>query len=391
MLNKWSRLRIEELCECLDNRRIPIAKDKREAGSVPYYGATGIVDYVKNSIFDERLLLVGEDGADWSANANTSYIIDGKSWVNNHAHVLKCTKINEIYLNAYLNFADLTNYINGTTRGKLTKNDLLNINVPVPSVPVQQKIASILSTVDEAIQKTDRIIEKTGKLRDGLMNKLLTKGIGHTKFIKTKLGEIPEEWEIKRLSDVCELIQDGTHFSPKSKEGKYMYITSKNIKEGNLTLHNVTYISEEEHLPIYKRCPVKKGDVLLTKDGANTGNLCVNPLDQEFSLLSSVAMIRGNQTILNDFIYFYMSSDRFHKLIRDSMKGLAITRITLDVIRNFNIAVPPLSEQARLVKILSKMFKKVELYKKEKLSLNNLKNGLINDIFGQKVEVDDVA
>lgn len=88
----WEPKTINDICENLDNLRKPVTKSERDPGSIPYYGATGIVDYVKDFIFNEKLLLVGEDGADWSKFADSSYIIEGKSWVNNHAHVLRCKK-----------------------------------------------------------------------------------------------------------------------------------------------------------------------------------------------------------------------------------------------------------------------------------------------------------
>src|SRR5690606_29528713 len=104
--------------------------------------------------------------------------------------------------------------------------------------------------------------------------------------------EFPE-WVAKKLADVCEKIIDGTHFSPKSVEGTKKYITSKNIRNTGLDISDCSYISEEEHQEIYKKCPVNLGDILLTKDGANTGNCCINTLNEEFSLLSSVAVLSG--------------------------------------------------------------------------------------------------
>ena len=88
MRESWEIKRIGDVCEVLDSKRKPITKSNRQSGSIPYYGATGIQDYVKDYIFDGRYLLVGEDGAKWGKNDNTAFIIEGKSWVNNHAHIL---------------------------------------------------------------------------------------------------------------------------------------------------------------------------------------------------------------------------------------------------------------------------------------------------------------
>ena len=124
------------------------------------------------------------------------------------------------------------------------------------------------------------------------------------RFKDSPLGRIPEEWDIFILGDVCTDIQDGTHYSPQTNDdGNFMYITSKNIKFGHLDLSYVGYISKKEHEKIYNRCRVKHGDILLTKDGVNTGNAAINIIKEPFSLLSSVAYLRPNKTSIVASIY----------------------------------------------------------------------------------------
>lgn len=178
---------------------------------------------------------------------------------------------------------------------------------------------------------------------------LSNKNLKHTSF-----GWIPKEWNILSLSQICDLIQDGTHFSPSSKNGNYKYITSKNVRFGKLDFSNCDYISEEEHKAIYKRCPVKKGDILFTKDGAKTGNAAINHFDEEFSLLSSVAILRSDkQKACNDYILQTILSPRMQYIIKDLMAGQAITRLTLEKIKSLQIPVPQLNEQKKIAEILS--------------------------------------
>ena len=112
-----------DLVEVLDKQRKPISKSNRKSGKYPYYGASGIVDYVNDYIFNERLILIGEDGAKWEAGERTAFIAEGKYWVNNHVHVLRPdkTKINDIFLVQYLNAANLKPYITGVTVPKLNQ------------------------------------------------------------------------------------------------------------------------------------------------------------------------------------------------------------------------------------------------------------------------------
>lgn len=169
----------------------------------------------------------------------------------------------------------------------------------------------------------------------------------------TPLGWIPDDWRVAKFSEVCSAILDGTHFSPKSQSGPYKYITSKNIRNGGMDLTNVQYISKDEHTEIYKRCPVKYGDILLTKDGAGTGACCLNTLTEPFSLLSSVALLRSADTFDNGYLYHFIRSPKGQSIINEAISGQAITRITLEKIREFKVVAPAQVEQRKIASILS--------------------------------------
>ncbi|MFH8855515.1 restriction endonuclease subunit S [Streptomyces rochei] len=164
---------------------------------------------------------------------------------------------------------------------------------------------------------------------------------------------LPADWEIKRLDEVSTKIQDGTHFSPTLGGNQYRYITSRNIGTGRLRLDSVEMISEEEHQKIYRRCDVRFGDLLLTKDGANTGNAAINTFTDEISLLSSVAFIRTNpRKSTEGYILQYLLSAPGKKQIADAMAGNAITRLTLAKIKALAVPMPPVSEQYRIATVL---------------------------------------
>src|SRR5262249_16854917 len=132
--------------------------------------------------------------------------------------------------------------------------------------------------------------------------------------------------------------------------GKRLYITSKNVRENYLDLSNVSYISEEDHKAIYTRCPVKAGDVLYIKDGANTGLAAINTLTEEFSLLSSVAVMRGKPEVLyNRYLAYYLNSDRGRQNLLSMISGVAITRLTLTKLNAAIIPLPPLAMQQAIV------------------------------------------
>ena len=150
---EWKVKSLGKAAENLDNRRRPITSSDREAGDVPYYGASGIVDYVEGFIFDEDLLCVSEDGANLVARSYPiAFPISGKTWVNNHAHVLRFAKpCTQKFVEVYLNSIKLDDFITGMAQPKLNKAMLDKIPIPYPDVPEQQRIADCLTNLDALI------------------------------------------------------------------------------------------------------------------------------------------------------------------------------------------------------------------------------------------------
>ncbi len=157
-----------------------------------------------------------------------------------------------------------------------------------------------------------------------------------------------------RLNEVCDLITDGTHYSPpNSLSGDYRYITSKNVRRGELDLNDVTYVDPQVHAAIYKRCPVRLGDVLFVKDGVNAGVAAINTLNDEFSMLSSVALVRPDPTKLdNRFLMHWLNSRNTRDRMLRNKSGSAITRLILREINDTKILLPPLNQQKRIAAIL---------------------------------------
>ena len=170
---EWEEKPLGSVCEVLNNRRKPVSSSGREKGEYPYYGASGIVDYVRDYIFDERLLLVGEDGAKWGPFEKTAFIADGKYWVNNHAHVLRPIDASDTLLENYLTMVDIGPYVTGAAPPKLTLGKLKGINVCLPPLmEEQQKIADCLSSLDEAITLESKKLDALKVHKKGLMQQL---------------------------------------------------------------------------------------------------------------------------------------------------------------------------------------------------------------------------
>ncbi len=171
---EWEVKNLGIVAKNLNNRRVPITASERVAGDVPYYGASGIVDYVEGYIFDEDLLCVSEDGANLVARTYPiAFPISGRTWVNNHAHILKfensCT---QKFVEVYLNSIKLDDFITGMAQPKLNKAMLDSIPIPHPRVSEQQRIANCLTTLDDLIAAQTQKLAALKTHKQGLMQQL---------------------------------------------------------------------------------------------------------------------------------------------------------------------------------------------------------------------------
>jgi len=279
-----------------------------------------------------------------------------------------------------------------TTVKHLSTKDIRKIRVPLPPLPEQHKIASILSTVDDAIEKTDEVIGKAEMLKRGLMQSLLTRGIGHIKFRKTKLGEIPEPWKIKKLEDLIK-IRSGNYF-------KYSEFVPKGIKV--LKIDNVSFgeISWENKsfLPIsyVKKFPdltlEKNSIVIALNRPVINGKLklgILNDVDIPSILYQRVGKLvnQKKSELLDFYLYYVMSSSFFIKEIKRISIGTDQPYINPTELVKLKIRIPPISEQIKIVSILREIDALIQKEKYSKKLLKELKNGLMQVLLKGKVRV----
>lgn len=221
----WEIKELGDICEILDSKRKPITKRDRVSGPYPYYGATGVLDYIDDFIFDENLVLIGEDGAKWGAGENTAFATTGKVWVNNHAHVIRPLKdiVLDEWLIYYLNFKDLSSFITGLTVPKLNQGNMRLIPVPTPPLEEQKKIVAILdqafAEIDKARANAEQNLNNARELFDSYLNQVFS--------------QRGEGWEEKKLGDVCTL-QRGFDLPKRLRtKGKHPLLSSSGILQIN--------------------------------------------------------------------------------------------------------------------------------------------------------------
>ena len=227
-------------------------------------------------------------------------------------------------------------HITGSAQLNYGPSHLKKMVIPLIKIEKQHEIVKILDKISNAISNRYQELQLLDELVKARFVEMFGNPISN-----------PLSWEKRTLKEVCVKVNDGTHSSPESYEsGQYKYITAKNIKISGFDFSNITYVSEEIHRPIYNRCNPEIGDVLYIKDGATTGIAMVNTLEEEFTLLSSVALLKQNRSIMNGyFLTALLNNEDMYKDIRNYMGGAAITRLTIAKLNSINVILPPIELQ----------------------------------------------
>ncbi|HPM95166.1 MAG TPA: restriction endonuclease subunit S [Mesotoga sp.] len=243
---------LASLANIYDSMRIPVKKADRKPGPYPYYGASGIVDYVDSYIFDGEYLLLAEDGENLrSQNLPIAFMATGKFWVNNHAHILQGKNGNNtLYLCYALKIADIGSYLSGSTRPKLTQRDMKRISVSCADPEEQHAIAHILGSLDDKIELNRRMNQTLQAMARAIFKHWFIdfefpnengepyKSSGG-ETINSPLGPIPKGWRIGRIEDVCEFSYGKALKADKRIQGRIPVYGSN----GQIGWHNESLVS----------------------------------------------------------------------------------------------------------------------------------------------------
>lgn len=271
----------------------------------------------------------------------------------------------------------IENYTTGTTI-KHASRSIDFIRIPLPPLPEQHAIAQILSTVDSTIQKVDEIIAKTERLKKGLMQELLTKGIGHKEFKDSEIGRIPKEWEVKKIADVCKVVTGGT---PSTSHPEYFGGNIKWLKSGDIkglyiydTEEKITELGvENSNAKIY---PPGGVAIALSGRGLTRGRTAV--IKDFMACSQSVAIMIPNSRLMAEFLHYNLAS-RYME-IRNLTGHYDRSGLNLSIVSKIKIPIPIYEEQQKIAEILSTVDKKLELERKRKEKLERIKKGLMNDL-----------
>lgn len=259
----------------------------------------------------------------------------------------------------------------------------------LPPLPEQKKIAAILSSVDEAIQATEAVIEQTRRVKDGLLQDLLAKGIRHTSFEESQRGEIPEGWELRQLGEVTEVTKlagfEYTNHFDYSIGGEVTVVRALNLRDGVFDLSDTHTIPKavSDALP---RSRLREGDTLFTYVGVNVGEVALTP-EGRFHLGPNVARITPSPGLVPAYLCYYMQSQRAKRQVQQLVSTTSQPSMSMTNIRQIRVVIPPLDAQERIVAAMAGVEGSIQSSRDALYQLGVTKAGLLQDLLTGKVRV----
>jgi len=279
----------------------------------------------------------------------------------------------------------LENQSSGSTFKELPKPRLEAFLVPAPAYKEQHKIASILYTLDRAIQKSKVATEETERLKQGMMRKLLTKGIGHAEFKNEIFGRIPKVWTTDCLGNCSERPEYGLTASANERSVGPKFLRITDITDTGVNWSEVPFCicsSEEE-----EKYALKKGDLVFARIGATTGKSYFISETRRAVFASYLIRIRCKDIILPEYLGYFTQSHHYWEYINKTKTGQLKGGINIPIIRSLPVLIPPIAEQKQIVVILSTVDRKLDLQRQRTAALERLKQGLMNDLLTGKRRV----
>jgi len=410
MSEVWPLTKVGDCCDILDNLRVPLNAEEREGmpGDIPYYGANGLQGYIDNFIFDEPLILLAEDGGyfDEHETRPIAYRIYGKSWVNNHAHVLRvktgCPFCQDFIFYS-LQHKNITPYIKGGTRAKLNQSELRDILIPSPPDTTQHRIAEILSTLDEAIEQTESLIAKMQQVKAGMMHDLFTRGVtpnGRLRptreqapelYKESPLGWIPQEWEVALISEAFD-IQLGKMLNKLAKTGKGSapYLGNRAVKWDfvDCTEIEVMDFTASERV----KFSLNPGDLLVC-EGGDVGRTAIwrGEMKECFYQKAIHRLRPKSGAALPAFMLRFMRFAKESGCFREFTSQSSIAHLTQEKLGAIPMLLPRPDEQSRIAKRFDAVDEQIQNEISKLAKLRDQKHGLMHDLLTGRVQASSTA
>ena len=386
----WEQRKLKDVVDFLDTMRKPLEGAKRIPGPYPYYGASGIVDYVDGYLFDEELVLLSEDGANITdRNYPVCFLASGKYWVNNHAHVLRTKDGNENnFICNSLERKDYKQYNSGMAMPKLNKGVCQSIPISCPRFDEQKKIGDYFRNLDHLITLHQRKCDDTKELKKYMLQKMFPKN--GEKFPEIRFKGFTEAWEQRKFGELAEYKKGPfgsaitkSMFVPKSDDSVKVYEQQNAInKDWSLERY---FLPKEYAYTRLKALEVHSGDIIVSCAGT-IGEIYEIPDNAEYGVINQALMrVRVNEKIVDKRMFIIAFSNMINVFTRTHSNGSAIKNIPpFADLKPMKVLMPSMEEQ----RVISEYFEKIDylitLHQRKCDTLKELKKYMLQNMFPKK-------
>ena len=376
----WEQRKLIEEADFFDEKRIPIDSEKRVQGRYPYYGATGVIDYVDNYIFDGEYILLAEDGANIiTRNSPVAYITEGKFWLNNHAHIMKMKLGSNLFLLQLLERQNYEKFNSGTAQPKLNGQIVKNMIFNFPSYKEQNKIGNFFKLIDEAIALHQRNFALLKRLKEAYLKRMLPQNSENKPLLRS--ADFSDPWEQRELGEHAQVLTGGT---PKTqikefwepKEIPWMSSGEINKKRLFSTDNQISKLGFESSSARW----VKVNSVLiaLAGQGKTRGTVAINEIP--LTTNQSIAAIEPDDSLDSEFL-FQNLENRYEELRLASSGDGSRGGLNKQIISDIKIIAPSIQEQRKVGSFFKQLDDTIALHQSKLEKLKDLKQVLLAKMF----------
>jgi len=378
--DNWSKITISDSIDFSNNLRVPVTAKDRKKGNIPYYGANGIQDYISGFTHSGEYVLLAEDGANDLNNYPVRYV-NGKIWVNNHAHVLKGRNelIDNKFLSNIFKVINITRYLVGGSRYKLNANILKNIEIIIPDYEEQKRIGEYFNKLDKQITNKEKELDKLNHFKQAMLQKMFPKE-GET-VPEIRFEGFKDEWFKTQLGEMGNTIS-GIGFPEKYQKGKtgipFLKVSDMELKmnQRKITTSN-NYVNREQistnNWSIIENIPC----IIFAKVGAALKKNRKRIIDFPFLIDNNMmAYTVGDNWDIN-FAYTLFETIYLPKYGQTG----ALPSFNDSVIQNIEVVIPTMNEQSRIGNYFYELDKQITNKQKELDKLKQFKQAMLDKMF----------
>lgn len=371
-MSEWKEVKLEEILIIYDKKRRPLSSIQRSSfqGQYRYYGAQGIIDYIADYIFDGEYMLIAEDGENLNSRTQPiAQIVNGKFWVNNHAHIVRTNdKANMYLVMLILNNLNISSYVTGAAQPKLNQDNLKRISIYLPNKNEQDIIAGILSSLDAKIETNNKLNEKLEEMAQAIFKSWFVdfEPFKDKPFHETELGMIPEGWEVGSLSDIATITMGQSPCGTSYNENGEGIIFYQGRTEFGFRFPSIR---------LYTTAPSRFAEVGSTLMSVRAPVGDINMALLRCCIGRGVASIKSNCDC-DSYIYYLMKSLKKRFDIYNG-EGTVFGSVGRDTLRGMLITIPPSSVISDFEMNISKIDSRIKTNELESQRLAYLRDTLL--------------